>query len=241
MAERSTVTLLIGSGPATTAVPALQGKTVAEATQLLADRGLKIGNQTQVETADSTLVGKIVSSTPAAGENASGGQTVDVAIGIEQTGLTMANYVGQPLDTVRDELRNLGLNPQLADGSDGDGEAIVTRTSPSAGQKVQEAPPSPSPPAARAPGRCRTWSGRRRATPAPRCGRQGTTASPLRRCRSAANSRTARGEAVAGRRPVRRHEQDRDHPGRPVQRHHDEAESLPSQQLTPAEPVEQED
>ena len=46
VAERSGVTLQIGRGPDTVAVPALTGKTIEEATALLKDRGLEMGTQT---------------------------------------------------------------------------------------------------------------------------------------------------------------------------------------------------
>ena len=48
------------------------GRTVAEAGPLLTERGLVLGAQTEQNTADAAQVGKIISSTPAAGENVPG-------------------------------------------------------------------------------------------------------------------------------------------------------------------------
>jgi tRNA A-37 threonylcarbamoyl transferase component Bud32 len=77
----STVTLLVGAGPESAAVPPLTGRTVAEAGPLLAERGLVLGAQTGLSTADPAQIGKILSSSPAAGEAVPVGTAVAVVVG----------------------------------------------------------------------------------------------------------------------------------------------------------------
>ena len=57
-------------------VPDLKGKTVTEAGSLLTERGLVLGAQIELNTPDASQAGKILSSTPAAGENVAAGTPV---------------------------------------------------------------------------------------------------------------------------------------------------------------------
>ncbi|HYH29554.1 MAG TPA: Stk1 family PASTA domain-containing Ser/Thr kinase [Pseudonocardia sp.] len=134
--ERSTVNLVVGSGPASVRVPLLEGRTVEEATDILEEEGLTLGAQTTRETSDSSKVGKILESTPRAGESAEGGSAVAVVVGTRQTTVQIPqNLVGQDVDDAEQALRELGLNPQRADGAE-DGDR-VTGTDPAVGQRVQ--------------------------------------------------------------------------------------------------------
>jgi serine/threonine-protein kinase len=135
VAERSLVTLSIGKGPASVPVPNLQGKTVAEPTALLKEKGLQLGNQSQTETDDPSLVGKIVKSTPNGGEDVPGDSKVDVQVGVQPSGDPLEDYAGRSVEDVESDLRSKGYNPQR-NGADGDDQ--VTGTSPAAGTRVPD-------------------------------------------------------------------------------------------------------
>jgi serine/threonine-protein kinase len=138
--EGRTVNLVVGSGPASVNVPRLEGMTVTEATGVLEQAGLELGAQTQQETPDRNLVGRVIASTPRAGEPVEGGSTVAIIIGSEQTSIQIPDLAGQELDDAEQALRDLGLSPQRED-SDGDSDSgdssdRVSGTDPAAGQRV---------------------------------------------------------------------------------------------------------
>jgi serine/threonine protein kinase/beta-lactam-binding protein with PASTA domain len=138
--ERTVINLVVGSGPASVRVPLLEGRTVAEATDILEEEGLTLGTQQEQETSDSSEVGKIIESSPRAGESAPGGSAVAVVIGKEQTGVQIPDLAGQELDDAERALRELGLQPEGSDsdgGSGGDDNDRVSGTNPPAGTRVQ--------------------------------------------------------------------------------------------------------
>jgi len=137
VAERSRVTIFVGTGPASATVPALSGKTVKEAQTLLEQRGLKLGEQTTQETADSAQVGKIIQSTPAAGVDAPGGSAVAVVVGTKQTTVSVPDVTGQSEEQAKQTLGNAGFSQVQTQQVDGGGqEGTVVGTNPSAGTKV---------------------------------------------------------------------------------------------------------
>ena len=135
VAERTTVTLQVGNGPDQAAVPPLNGKTVAEAGPLLTERGLLLGAQTEQTTSDASLVGKILSSTPAAGENVAAGTPVAVVIGKQQTTVAVPNVVGQDADDARKELEDAGFTVKST-SVDGGNDGEVASTDPAAGAQT---------------------------------------------------------------------------------------------------------
>ncbi|GAA1296687.1 Stk1 family PASTA domain-containing Ser/Thr kinase [Pseudonocardia xinjiangensis] len=136
VAERSSVNLSVGKGPETATVPALTGKTVAEATDLLAKQGLKIGAQTTKETSNADSVGKIISSTPGPGESAPGGSEVAVVIGAEQTTIQIPDVSGRDADDAEQALTQAGFRVQTQDVDGGGDEGSVVGTNPQAGSRV---------------------------------------------------------------------------------------------------------
>jgi serine/threonine-protein kinase len=134
--ERSTVALQVGNGPDQAAVPPLTGKTVAEAGPLLTQRGLVLGAQTEQNTADPALVGKIISSSPAAGENAAGGTPVAVVVGKQQTTTAVPNVVGQNVDDAAKVLQQAGFNVKKTDVDAGGSDGDVVATQPAVGTQV---------------------------------------------------------------------------------------------------------
>lgn len=137
VAERSRVTIYVGTGPASATVPALTGKTTDEAASLLEQRGLKLGEQNTQETSDSSLVGKIISSTPAAGVDAPGGSAVAVVVGTKQTTVAVPDVTGQSEDQAKSTLANSGFTSVQTQNVDGGGqEGTVVGTNPAAGTRV---------------------------------------------------------------------------------------------------------
>lgn len=137
VAERSRVTIYVGTGPASATVPALTGKTPDEAASLLEQRGLKLGEQKTQETSDSSLVGTIISSTPAAGVDAPGGSAVAVVVGTKQTTVAVPDVSGQSEDQAKSTLANSGFTSVQTQNVDGGGqEGTVVGTNPAAGTRV---------------------------------------------------------------------------------------------------------
>jgi serine/threonine-protein kinase len=134
--ERSTVKLQVGNGPDQAAVPPLTGRSVAEAGPLLIQRGLVLGAQTEQNTTDPAQVGKIVSTSPAAGENVPAGTAVAVVVGKQQTSIAMPNVVGQSADDAQAQLRRAGFTVRTQDVSDGGNRGEVVATDPPAGTQV---------------------------------------------------------------------------------------------------------
>jgi beta-lactam-binding protein with PASTA domain/predicted Ser/Thr protein kinase len=133
---RSTVTLKVSKGPAKTQVPNLIGKSEEDAKDLLKQKGLLLGNSTQVNTTDQTLVGKVVKSDPSGGDEVAGGSTVNIQIGKQASGEELPNYQGQRVEDVESDLRDKNLKPQRPNGAE-DGDK-VTGTNPPAGTPVPE-------------------------------------------------------------------------------------------------------
>jgi beta-lactam-binding protein with PASTA domain/predicted Ser/Thr protein kinase len=137
VAERSRVTIYVGTGPASATVPALTGKTPDEAAALLEQRGLKLGEQSTQETSDSSLVGTVISSTPAAGVDAPGGSAVAVVVGTKQTTVAVPDVSGQSEDQAKQTLANSGFTSVQTQNVDGGGqEGSVVGSNPAAGTRV---------------------------------------------------------------------------------------------------------
>jgi serine/threonine-protein kinase len=135
VAEGSTVRLQVGSGPDQTAVPPLTGRTVAEAGPLLSDRGLVLGAQTEQNTTDPAQVGKILSSSPAAGENVPGGTAVAVTVGRQPSTVTVPDVRGDADDAER-QLRQAGFTVARTTVDAGGTEGDVVGTNPPAGTQA---------------------------------------------------------------------------------------------------------
>ena len=133
--ERSTVALQVGNGPDQVAVPPLAGKTLAEAGPLLIERGLTLGAQTEQAVSDASQVGKIVSSTPASGENVAAGTAVAVVVGKQQTTVAVPDVVGRNADDAKEELEEAGFTVRST-SVDGGNEGEVASTDPAAGTQA---------------------------------------------------------------------------------------------------------
>jgi beta-lactam-binding protein with PASTA domain/tRNA A-37 threonylcarbamoyl transferase component Bud32 len=134
--ERSTVKLQVGNGPDQAAVPPLNGRTVAEAGPLLTQRGLVLGAQTEQNTSDAAQVGKILSSSPAAGENVPAGTAVAVVVGKQQSTVAVPNVVGRNADDAERQLEQAGFQVRRTDVDAGGTDGEVAGTDPAAGAQV---------------------------------------------------------------------------------------------------------
>ena len=137
MAERSNVDLTVGSGPAFVNVPALQGMSVADATALLKSQGLVLGKQTNAPTNDAAQVGKVVNSSPGPGVRVKGGSTVDIAVGVQQTALTVPDVTGQDKDDAKKALEAKGFEVDTNTVDGGGQKDTVLSTDPAAGTQAQ--------------------------------------------------------------------------------------------------------
>jgi serine/threonine-protein kinase len=134
--ERSTVKLQVGNGPDQAAVPPLTGRTVAEAGPLLIQRGLVLGAQTEQNTSDPGQVGKILSSSPPAGENVPAGTAVAVVVGKQVTTVAVPNVVGKTSDDAGAQLKQAGFDVRTTDVDTGGDQGDVVATDPPAGTQV---------------------------------------------------------------------------------------------------------
>ena len=136
VAQGSTVRLQVGSGPDQTAVPPLTGRTVAEAGPLLSDRGLVLGAQTEQDTTDPAQVGRIVSSSPAAGESVPGGTAVAVAVGRRPSTVTVPDVTGDDRDEATRKLQAAGFTVRPTTVDEGGTQGDVVGTDPPAGSPL---------------------------------------------------------------------------------------------------------
>jgi beta-lactam-binding protein with PASTA domain/predicted Ser/Thr protein kinase len=105
----STVTLIISSGAATVAVPAVVGLTLEAARQRLAAKDLELSS---TEEASSRPEGEVTGQSPDAGTRVAPGSTIELTVSSgEPAGVTLPNLVGQLRKDAVGTLRGLGLVP----------------------------------------------------------------------------------------------------------------------------------
>jgi eukaryotic-like serine/threonine-protein kinase len=138
VAERSSIDLTVGSGPAFVNVPALAGMSVADATALLKSQGLTLGKQTNQQTSDPTQVGKVVNSSPGPGVRVKGGSAVDIAVGVQATGVAVPDVTGQDKDTAKQALEAKGFDVDTNTVDGGGQKDTVLSTDPPAGTQAQQ-------------------------------------------------------------------------------------------------------
>jgi serine/threonine-protein kinase len=136
-AKGSTVTCWFSDGPSSVAVPDVSGQTQAQAQQALEKAGFKVGN---IYTEDSATVAKdkVTRTDPADGESAKEGTTVDLYI---SNGMTTVpdDLVGSSQSDAQSTLSKSGFSVVVQqESSDSVSEGLVTRTSPSSGEHVEQ-------------------------------------------------------------------------------------------------------
>ncbi len=136
--ERTPVNLTVGSGPAQVVVMTLVGKTVDEANTILTGQGLTLGAQTTGSTDDSSMVGKIIDSTPKAGESIAGGSPVAVVVGVAPVTAPVPDISGQNQDQATQTLQNAGFKVSVSQVDSSSDAGSVLGTTPSAGTTAKK-------------------------------------------------------------------------------------------------------
>ena len=109
----STVTLIVSSGAATVAVPAVVGLTLEAARQRLAAKGLELSS---TEEQSDRPEGEVTGQSPDAGTTVAPGTTIELTVSSgEPAGVTLPNLVGQLRQDAVDTLRGLGLSPVVVE------------------------------------------------------------------------------------------------------------------------------
>jgi beta-lactam-binding protein with PASTA domain len=134
--ERGAINLEIGSGPATATVPALEGRTVDEARELLEQRGLELGQQNEDETDDPREVGRVIQADPRPGTEVEGGSAVNVVIGAERTTVQVPDVTNRQANEAEQILRQAGFQVQRQDPGNAGDQGTVVATNPQAGTQA---------------------------------------------------------------------------------------------------------
>ena len=108
----SQVTLLVSSGQAQVAVPAVVGLTEEAARQRLSARGLTIDSS---EVESDRPAGEVVSQSPDAGEQVDPGSSVKVSVSSGEAAVAVPNLVGQLRSEAENQLVGLGLVPDVVE------------------------------------------------------------------------------------------------------------------------------
>ena len=137
VAKGSTVSVWFSTGPQAVSVPDVSGKTQEEAKGILEAAGFKIGNVMTVDSA-SIEKDKVVNTNPAAHSKQTKGTIITLYI---SSGMTKIpdNLIGQPKDTVIEQLKQAGLTQITIESeySDSIASGAVTRVEPGVGSTVE--------------------------------------------------------------------------------------------------------
>ncbi|MEU0035866.1 MULTISPECIES: Stk1 family PASTA domain-containing Ser/Thr kinase [unclassified Streptomyces] len=130
----STITLTIAKAQAKSTVPDVTGQGCEAAKAQMTANNL-VGNCTEVDTADDAQVGKVISTSPAAGSSADKNSTVTIQIGkkAQSPQKDIPNVAGRTLQQARQILQQNGFNNIQVQGDQGD-NALVVKQDPGQGQ-----------------------------------------------------------------------------------------------------------
>lgn len=154
VAKRSTIKVIVSSGKAAVRMPALKDKTEDEARQLLGDLKLVVGTVTQQDDTK-TAKGKVISSSPSAGEEVAQGTSVNLVVSSGK--VTVPNLKGKTQSEAFTLLSEAGLTPKTTyTQTSAAPENTVIEQGEAAGTKVdagttititvaQATPPTPTP------------------------------------------------------------------------------------------------
>ena len=137
VAKGSTVSVWFSTGPQSVAVPDVSNKSQDDAKSILEAAGFKVGNVRTVDNA-SIEKDKVVSTDPAAHSKQTKGTIITLYI---SSGMTKIpdNLIGQPKDTVIEQLKQAGLTQITIESeySDSIASGAVTRVEPGVGSTVE--------------------------------------------------------------------------------------------------------
>ncbi|MEW2161686.1 Stk1 family PASTA domain-containing Ser/Thr kinase [Streptomyces sp. NPDC007084] len=134
----STITLTVAREKKQSTVPDVSGKNCDQAKAQMTAGNL-VGECTEVETDDQNLVGKVVATTPGAGDKVDPGSKVTIQIGKakQQQQAAVPSVVGKKVGEAKQILQQAGFNNiQFAPGSDGGDGATVIRQDPNGNSQV---------------------------------------------------------------------------------------------------------
>ena len=132
----STVTVQVSAGKGTAAVPPVEGSTEAEAKSAVSAAGLN----PKVTTAYSDTVpkGKVISSSPAEGQQITKGRTVTLTVSRGKQGITVPKLTGLSLDDAQGQLSDLGLTANVTEKESSGDPGKVLAQDPAPGTVVDK-------------------------------------------------------------------------------------------------------
>lgn len=136
--KHSTVTLWIGHAPQQVDVPSLKGMSPEDAEAALKAKDIKYTeNEDKQVTQDSSLVGKVISSDPAAGGSVDKGSTVTVTIGKKPDYVSLQDYTNQMQEQATSNLKSAGFSVVVHQQDSSKKKGTVLSQSPSPGSQVK--------------------------------------------------------------------------------------------------------
>ncbi|MFJ9563431.1 Stk1 family PASTA domain-containing Ser/Thr kinase [Streptomyces fuscichromogenes] len=132
----STITLTVAKAEEKSTVPDVSGKSCDDAKAQMTANNLT-GNCTEVETDDSSLVGKVVSTDPQAGSQVTKGSTVNIQIGKAKQQTGVPSVLGQTVKQAKQTLQAAGFTNIQFNGDSSD-NALVTNQDPQANTGVDD-------------------------------------------------------------------------------------------------------
>ncbi|MFF5144425.1 Stk1 family PASTA domain-containing Ser/Thr kinase [Streptomyces sp. NPDC013157] len=132
----STITLTVAKAQEKSTVPDVSGKTCDEAKAQMQANNLT-GNCTEVDTTDPNLVGKVVSTDPAANTQVDKNSTVNIQIGKAQQQTAVPSVLGQTVKQAKQTLQAAGFTNIQFNGDSSD-NALVTNQDPQANTGVND-------------------------------------------------------------------------------------------------------
>jgi beta-lactam-binding protein with PASTA domain len=131
----SEVTITVGTGPSTVAVPDLTGNTPDQAAVILQQAGLQLGTQTEVYS-DAAPEGTVVAQNPAAGIQVEPDSSVGISVSIGPQLVTVPGVFGLPLAAAKQAVANAGFYWKVYEIEGDKPAGTALSTSPRAGTQL---------------------------------------------------------------------------------------------------------
>ncbi|WP_018686931.1 Stk1 family PASTA domain-containing Ser/Thr kinase [Actinokineospora enzanensis] len=129
------VTIKVGTAPGKVPVPDVSGKTPQDATTMLQQAKFTVAPTTdESPTDDQNQIGKVVGTSPAAGQSVAPGTQIKLIIGKGPDAVDVPNLVGQDFDTASKNLTSAGFKVQRKDVSSDQPADQVVDQSPKSGK-----------------------------------------------------------------------------------------------------------
>ncbi|WP_284303619.1 Stk1 family PASTA domain-containing Ser/Thr kinase [Mobilicoccus caccae] len=132
----TSIPLAVSKGPERYAVPDVAGRTIEEATALIAEGKLTVSGSPRRAYDEKIESGRVIGTTPAAGTSSRPGTEVTLVVSRGRQPIPIDDIAGQPLEKAQAQLEKAGLAVQVADEraySTGVPEGAVISTDPAEG------------------------------------------------------------------------------------------------------------